>query len=514
MKIRTLTHPLTNSLSLFPLFYFQNGAYYDWYAYEPDITSKGVPQDVLTSLFDTFRNGSYSTTLPVKHVMLDAYWMNNLRPDGNCKVNDSFWTLPFPRPEMLSSELGGAGVILYNGPQCAETSYAEDWPLVYSLYWNEGWGSGTLSEIAGVNSSAFYTSLFSKLSTITNLTGFTQDFLDFHHLLFPAFLEDAKGNDAWQSGQAEAALNAHLPVQYCMAEPSDLLNSVRFNAVTNARASQDYGAGSGSSWRIASTSLLLSAIGLRASKDNFWSGSSSTDRGREPSPFLSGVVTALSHGPVGFADKIFEANPNVLLPTINQLGTILHASRPATWLDAQWHGVGPLAQGDVRLTHSVISEFLFYSLLAVELGKGIVSSSLTLNDLYPLPSASLTYAMWQYNNSACFTLNSPASQCITSVGGPFNGNLIPAPPVPDETLWELWSLSPILSNGKIFLGEYKKYVAVSPNRFSNLQVLNSQVCLDIVGAPNEMLTISWISNEVVGMKDIVLQKDGTLTSCF
>jgi len=60
----------------------------------------------------------------------------------------------------------------------------------------------------------------------------------------------------------------------------------------------------------------------------------------------------------------------------------------------------------------------------------------------------------------------------------------------------------------IFLGEYQKFVVVSPDRFLNLQVLNSQVCLDIVGAPNEMLTISWISNEVVGMKDIVLQKDG------
>ena len=34
-------------------------AYYDFYAYEPDITSKGVPEAILVALAETFRNGSY-----------------------------------------------------------------------------------------------------------------------------------------------------------------------------------------------------------------------------------------------------------------------------------------------------------------------------------------------------------------------------------------------------------------------------------------------------------------------
>jgi hypothetical protein len=205
--------PMSQELS----FWTDNGAYYDFYAYEPNITSKGIPQDVLGDVFSSFRNGTYgSIPLPVKHVMLDAYWMYNSRPDGNCKINDSFWDLPFPRPSSLSSELGGVGVILYNGPQCALTTYADDWPLVYSLFWDQGWGKGALSEIAGQNSSAFYASLFTRLSQYS-LTGFTQDFLDFHHLLFPDFLEDAAGNDLWQAGQAQAALDVRMPVQYCMA---------------------------------------------------------------------------------------------------------------------------------------------------------------------------------------------------------------------------------------------------------------------------------------------------------
>ena len=41
----------------------------------------------------------------------------------------------FPRAATLADELGGSNVslILYNGPQCGDTSYAGDWPLVYSV---------------------------------------------------------------------------------------------------------------------------------------------------------------------------------------------------------------------------------------------------------------------------------------------------------------------------------------------------------------------------------------------
>jgi hypothetical protein len=73
------------------------GAYYDFYAYEPDITSKGVPQDILAALARTFVNGTYFATIPRVHAfMLDAYWMFNDRPNGNCKYNDSVWPVPFP----------------------------------------------------------------------------------------------------------------------------------------------------------------------------------------------------------------------------------------------------------------------------------------------------------------------------------------------------------------------------------------------------------------------------------
>jgi hypothetical protein len=257
------TQKIADAASQLLTFWTDNGAYYDFYAYEPNINSKGTVQDILVAVAETFRNGTYAgPPLPVAAFMLDAYWMYNVRDNGNCKMNDSFWPVPFPRASTLSAELR-VPLILYNGPQCGNSSYASDWPLIQSLYWNQGWGKGVLSAVEGASAEAHYASIFSSLKTF-GINAFSQDFLDFQDLLFPAWLQDPAGNDAWQAGQAAAALSAGLPVQYCMALPSDFLNSVRFDAVTNARASQDYGAGSSSSWRIAGTSLLLSAVGMRA----------------------------------------------------------------------------------------------------------------------------------------------------------------------------------------------------------------------------------------------------------
>ena len=44
----------------------------------------------------------------------------------------------------------------------------------------------------------------------------------------------------WYSGMADAAAARNVTVQYCLGDPSDLLVSLTFPAVSNARASFDY----------------------------------------------------------------------------------------------------------------------------------------------------------------------------------------------------------------------------------------------------------------------------------
>ena len=504
------THKISDPASTSLTFWTDNGAYYDFYSYEPDIDSKGVVQDVLVAVSETFRNGTYAGhPLPVQSIMLDAYWMYNTRANGNCKMNDSFWLAPFPRPTTLSAELQ-TSLILYNGPQCGNASYTSEWPSVYSVAWDQGWGAGVLSAVAGDSSELHYASIFAEMRSINNVISFTQDFLDFQDLLFPTWLEDARGNDAWQSGQAAAALAINMPIQYCMALPVDLLNSVRLDAVTNARASQDYGAGSGSSWRIAGTSLLLSALGLRASKDNFWSGSRLTDRGREPSPFLSGVVTALSLGPVGFADKIGYADPSVLWPTMMLNGTLLHMSRPATVLDVVWTGGSLLEDVDARGAHSNVSGFFFYAVLVADFPT-LMPAALRMRDLWPSPpTTTSTYVVHQFNNSACVRGGSTTS-CTAPIGSAGTA-LQPAVPSTDETQWSLWYSSPVFSNGYVLLGERGKYARVSPDRFANIIINTNGFDIKLIGTSGEVVSIDYLDGgATVRGIDVVIGADGIAT---
>ena len=58
---------------------------------------------------------------------------------------------------------------------------------------------------------------------------------------------------------------------YCMALPSDLLASMAYPHVTNYRASDDYAGSSVTNFNLQTSSLLGWAVGLRPSKDVFFS---------------------------------------------------------------------------------------------------------------------------------------------------------------------------------------------------------------------------------------------------
>lgn len=57
-----------------------------------------------------------------------------------------------------------------------------------------------------------------------------------------------------------------------------------------------------------------------------------------------------------------------------------------------------------------------------------------------------------------------------------------------EHSFVVYSISPVLSNGYVFLGEFNKLVAVSPNRFTEVSVNGNGVKVKVSGKPSEMLT--------------------------
>jgi len=512
-------------------YWTDNGAYYDFYAYEPDINSKGLVEDILVALAETFKNGTYpGPPLPVRMFMLDAYWMSNIRANANCKMNDTAWALPLPSGLKSLSDRLGMPLILYNGPQCDNTTYGAQWPLEMGLQYDAGWAKGRLSQIAANASFDFYKQIFSALMA-QGMATFTQDFLDFHSWNFPGWATSAEGNFGWLKGQAEAALEAGLPVQYCMALPSDILASVAFNAVTNARASQDYWAGSTTSAEISLQSLLLSSLGLRASKDNFWSGPERTDRGQETSPNFQAVVALLGRGPVGFSDALFSAGPSALWPLMTLNGTLLQATRPATKVDFLGWGnaggvrgahcdIGQGARGYVLLQDSEYNPTFWCNATS----QCSLPAQLASKDLWPPPTSEISL-VWQYNNSACEANGGPVAACAFILPSqpayrPPPGLLF-APLSRDRTPWALYTVAPVLANNYTLLGELGKAVALSPTRVRALMPgTPNGLSVTLAGASLETLSLAFVRpaqgqgplSGVIAVAHLTLGIDGTLST--
>lgn len=501
-------------------YYTDNGAYYDWYSYS-NITSKGVPENVLMELSQTFRNGSYGTVLPVTYYQLDAYWYPYERSDGNCKVNDTVWNVPFPHGlPYLANELE-TPFLIYNGPTCGDTSLTNTWPFIYSNYWNQGWGSGYFAQIHPDASYDYYSQLFRTGKTTLAMGGFEIDFLDMNYLLFPAFTTNVSGSQAWLGGMAQAAIENDLTIQYCMELPSDILLSVLFPSVTNARASEDYGAG-GTNYLIGGSSLLLSSVGIAASKDNFWSSQN------EVNPYLVAAVTALSCGPVGFADEVGYTNPDVVMRTTTANGTLLHPSRPATTIDRLLiaNANAPLAGNDVRIAPSTIpnnNSGIYYTILASGTNNlPPVPTSIVTEDFWPSLPSSIAYVMWGWNTSSTLCQNgNSANVCIFPVvSAKEQEKLVVSTSVlrhdnSGVTPYQIYHVTPVSPNGYIFLGEDNKYVAVSPYRFTTIMYGTDGITVELTGGSSETVTLLYVrptnNNPIVVVKSVTLGTDGTLT---
>eukprot|EP01052_Picozoa_sp_SAG31_P027807 SAG31_NODE_2634_length_5342_cov_2.253099_3_plen_146_part_00 len=65
--------------------------------------------------------------------------------------------------------------------------------------------------------------------------------LDYNYLSIPYLRKTFGAANTWLAGMNAAAVERDIPVQICMALPSDAMASVQFDSMTNVRSSTDYG---------------------------------------------------------------------------------------------------------------------------------------------------------------------------------------------------------------------------------------------------------------------------------
>lgn len=314
--------------------------------------------------------------------------------------------------------------------------------------------------------------------------------------------------DTWLDAMGTAAANLGVTIQYCMALPRFLLKSTTVGAVTNARASCDYGPGN-PNWRIGFSSTLIWALGLAPSKDVLWSTVEQpncpyrAEGCREPNAFLQVLVATLSTGPVSPGDKIGLSNVTLLTSSFRAGdGLILKPDSPATLMDVAYLAAlaaAPPTSPTVPLpeiTHTFSAHgpgraYRWHYLLAANLSSsasgGTGDVTLGVDALGPMASSSGGYSVFDY-----FALAWSGSGGGTQ-GVPFNatlplhiplGTAQPSPPLGALPLRYLVA-APVLRNGWVLVGEAGKFVAMAGARSRNFAETDSGFSVEVVAAGQE-----------------------------
>jgi hypothetical protein len=325
-----------------------------------------------------------------------------------------------------------------------------------------------------------------------------------------------------------------------MAYPRHVLSSVRLDAVTQVRASCDYHPGTAMScsypycqFNVATSSLLLWALGLAPSKDNFWSTENQTGSrygkdAKEPFSEMNSAILALSRGPVATGDKVGGSNKSVIMRTCGQDGRLLQPSRPATAIDANFmHAAfGALAAAGTA-AGPIPTKRRNYPLLSTHSAINVTSSASSASSASS-STASTTETKWPHvlailMNKSFALSPSMIPEDVTIAGatgaaalsmiqwtgygtasnislhGAFSDTQPMQIPACQAHDFQLWHASPVFSNGIAFLGEPSKWAAVSPGRVKSIDLTPTSVHVLCEGAPGEKIELAFATNTSVTM---------------
>ena len=389
-------------------------------------------------------------------------------------------------------------------------------------------------------SQRFYERLFA-LYPGSKMAGYEVDFMNDNFLNQLRFRQELGAAEGWLRGMHAAATERAISIQYCMPLPSDLLASLQHPHVTNYRASDDYAGSSITNFNLQTSSLLGWSLGLRPSKDVFFTTDNAPEnpyikRLNEHHPTVPGVdlelnalIATLSTGPVAMGDAAGRTDRALIMRSCTEDGSLLQPNKPLTGIDALYDGRGRPAGGlaaaggaQVWTTYSQITTASPAAPMAAAAGAGAgtgagaggaaVQTQLLLSidvegpytvvdtelDFYPGfdPDAAPHVYIWDHEVTAS------ASKCVNGSAAVGTGCAATTMPALDDSnrpflqhfdshKWSLLHVMPVLQNGWVFLGELgSKWVPASGARFSALEATSPhQVGVTAACSADEVLRV-------------------------
>ena len=292
----------------------------------------------------------------------------------------------------------------------------------------------------------------------------------------------------------KAASNNHVNIQYCMALPRHALQSVEIPAVTQLRASNDYGPTDRYwQWRVGRSSILIDAIGLAPSKDGIYTTTKQPGGSQgsfvERRPELEILVATMSTGPVQIADGIGYSNRSLIMRSCAEDGLLLKPSKAMTAMDFSLleeafngtRGSFP-NRSEIWGTHSHIGSEVWFHVLAADLQQALfLKLSDVLTHKGPSQEEELIYLAYSLPPLQ-FQINELKVIPLSARDAGAGFSLEVKDSIRD---FELWHFAGVLDNGISILGELSKWVPVSPHRIKQISYDASQVVVVVRGSENE-----------------------------
>ena len=482
-------------------YWTDNGAFY----FLPNVS-----QQLLLTELDSLA----AQHVKIGSLQLDGWWMDNPDVSPNPRY--------FPDWAAFRRGLGSRGLLLYKSYFREDDRLFTDRCKVQSS--KAGWWYPCAQTALQV-----YTQLFTEGKAL-GMTAYETDFISDHMLATPGLQNTTVGLPLTFISMAEAGRRQHIPMQWCMPTAATVLFAVNLSAVSNARASPDYAvegpeaatinATWSNTYEIGAAGLLFWAVGLPPSKDLTWTSPQQPDAPKSalghPNVELDTALAVLSTGPVGFGDGPGLTNVSLVNRTCRSDGVILKPSKTVTAIDSTfvpsytspkpYLGFLPLtADGDctakrpcspsVYQTHSDVSGHIWHQLIAMHLGPFRPTAS----DFYPaLGSRPFVVRESRWTSCSNHSL-AYAAGCVLKAD---LGSLGPLPDISTgahrldsngAVAWKLFTLSPMLANGWVLLGELDKFVPVSPMRFSAVSTHGACLSFTAFVAEGEAIHVDAIS---------------------
>jgi len=437
-------------------YWTDNGAYY----YYKDAPGMNYHQTLIAVAED-----ARAKDIPYGYFQIDSWWYPKAR--SNILLNafrggSLVWE---PIPEMFPDGLDafteelGLPLVAHNRWYDEQTPYCERYECVY--------GHGDKRPALPIEA-AFWDEIMDNAVSY-GVEVYEQDWLVTQIDLIPWLREDLYNAETWFDTMAEKARERDLTMQLCMASPGFLLEQMKFDHITHVRASGDYLAGAVKNYfwpNFHQTSMFAHATGMWPFKDNFLSSSFQRVVRNEPWPFEEALISNLSAGPVGPADKIGTSDRELLMRTCRRDGVLLKPDRPATPIEIMFltnlkpWTVTTESKHDVGVT-TYLAAFNLWP-----------HKTLDTTVSYDEIGISGDYLVYDWRKQK---LGIGTSQVDFGVMALNHGHY--------------YVLAPLLDDNIAVVGEIDKFVTMSAKRFPKVSVEAGTLKMEVHGVPGEEVRV-------------------------